>query len=380
MTHRVEHISLPAMSPGAEFTLTVHRFGTPHARPKAYFQAALHADETPPLLVAHHLLAQLIKADKADEIKGEIIVVPMANPVGLSQNLDGYHVGRHNMDGGGNFNRGFPDLGELVREGLTDKLGPDADANVATIRKSLVAAVDDLETSTAHQTLRKTLLAMAVDADIVMDLHCDMEALMHIYIGDALWPELADLAADAGLRAVLLSSDSGGGPFDEACGNPWWSLADAFPEADIPAACLAGTVEYRGQADVSDEICRVDAEGLFRFLQRRHVVAGDPGPLPDALCVGTPLSGTQIVKASTPGVIAYAVKLGDKVKKGDLIGHIVDPSASDPATARTPVLAETDGLILSRASDKLVRPGQGIAKVVGTEPLADRQAGALMED
>ncbi|MBT3701776.1 MAG: succinylglutamate desuccinylase/aspartoacylase family protein, partial [Alphaproteobacteria bacterium] len=329
MTHRVEHISLPAMSPGSEFTLTVHKFGEPGARPKAYFQAALHADETPPLLVAHHLLGDLIKADKEGRIKGEVIVVPMANPLGLSQNLDGYHVGRHNLDGGGNFNRGFPDLGALVRDDLEGKLGVDPRTNIATIREALIYTVDNLPATTAHQALRKTLLAMAVDADIVLDLHCDLDALMHIYIGDALWPDASDLAADIGLRAVLLASDSGGGPFDETCGNVWWTLAEAFPNANIPAACLAGTVEHRGQADVSDELCKADADGLFRFLQRRRVVDGDAGDLPDLLCEGTQLSATEIVKSPVPGVVAYAVQLGDVVRKGDLIAHIIDPGADD---------------------------------------------------
>ena len=68
------------------------------------------------------------------------------------------------------------------------------------------------------------------------------------------------------------------------------------------------------------------------------------------------------------------------VKKGDLIAHVVDPAAADPATARTAIYAGTDGLIISRQSDKLIRPGQGIAKITGSEPLADRQAGSLMED
>ncbi|MBS1221081.1 MAG: succinylglutamate desuccinylase/aspartoacylase family protein, partial [Proteobacteria bacterium] len=49
-------IELPSPAPGTEQTLRVHRYGAPGARPKAYFQAALHADEIPGLLVAQHLL------------------------------------------------------------------------------------------------------------------------------------------------------------------------------------------------------------------------------------------------------------------------------------------------------------------------------------
>jgi hypothetical protein len=39
----------------------------------------------------------------------------------------------------------------------------------------------------------------------------------------------------------------------------------------------------------------------------------------------------------------------------------------------------TDGLILSRRFDHLIRPGDSIAKVVGKTPLAHRQ-GYLLED
>ena len=52
-----QHIPLGADRPGTQRTLLVHRYGDPDARPKAYLQAALHADETPALLVAHHLVA-----------------------------------------------------------------------------------------------------------------------------------------------------------------------------------------------------------------------------------------------------------------------------------------------------------------------------------
>ena len=47
MARHTERIPLPAMSPGTERSVVVHRYGTPGAGPKAYFHAALHADEPP---------------------------------------------------------------------------------------------------------------------------------------------------------------------------------------------------------------------------------------------------------------------------------------------------------------------------------------------
>ncbi len=54
MTHAVAQVALIPMSPGTARSLTVHRFGAPGARPKAYLQAGVHADEIPGLLVLHH--------------------------------------------------------------------------------------------------------------------------------------------------------------------------------------------------------------------------------------------------------------------------------------------------------------------------------------
>ena len=53
---RRERIVLPSMSPGTERSIDVLRFGVQGARPKAYLQASLHADEIPAMLVLNHLV------------------------------------------------------------------------------------------------------------------------------------------------------------------------------------------------------------------------------------------------------------------------------------------------------------------------------------
>ena len=89
-----EHLELPEFTPGVRRRIEVRRFGTPGARPKAYLQAALHADEIPPLLVAHHLTEMLAASERAGQVRGEVVLVPMANPVGLDQWVQGDLLGR----------------------------------------------------------------------------------------------------------------------------------------------------------------------------------------------------------------------------------------------------------------------------------------------
>ncbi|WP_193367680.1 succinylglutamate desuccinylase/aspartoacylase family protein [Pelagibius marinus] len=379
MPVRSERLPLLPASPGSTRHLTVHRFGNQGARPKVYIQAALHADETPGLLVAHHLYSLLEEAERRGDIQGEVVLVPYANPIGLAQFTNGEHMGRYEQGGGGNFNRDWPDLYEPIIEAVKDRLSEDEAGNVAVIRHAMIEYLATQEARSELQSLRLALARMAADADVVLDLHCDDQALMHIYLIPANWPQAAELTADLGCRAVLLAEDSGGGSFDETFSTPWTRLAQRFPDAPIPAACLAATVELRGRADVEDATARADAQGLFHSLQRFGAVAGDPPPPPAALCEATRLDATDTVRSPVAGVIAYNVELGQEVKAGDVIAWVVDPT-QPPDSARTAVTTEASGPVLTLRAQRYLRPGMVLAKVVGKEPLPSRQGGYLLED
>jgi predicted deacylase len=375
----IETIALPTQSPGTARHLKLHRWGVAGAAPKIYIQASLHADEIPAMLVAHHLIGRLDAAERAGAIRGEILLVPAANPIGMSQVLDGTHLGRYELGSGENFNRGYPDLAPLAAERLKGRLGPDAAANVALIRETLREILAETAPQGELAALRRHLMALAIDADIVLDLHCDDESVMHLYMGEARWPDGEDLSAELGSVATMLAADSGGTPFDESFSNLWAKLRAALgADHPIPDASLAATVELRGRADVTDEFAAADAAALLRYLMRKGAVAGDPGPLPAPKCEGTRLAAVDWLRAPVAGILVYKVALGARVAKGDLIAEIVDPLADDPAMARTEVRTITDGRLISRRTRLLARPGQGIGKIVGTLDLPTRQ-GALLD-
>ena len=380
MARVTERIPLLSNSPGTQRHLVVHRYGRPGSGPKAYLQASIHADETPGLLVLHHLTHLLDVAEDEGAVRGEIVLVPYANPIGLSQFLNGDHTGRYELGGGGNFNRNWPDLFQGLAARVQDRLGDDAAANVATVRAALRDGLAELPAATEMQAWRRALVGLAVDADLVLDVHCDSDALMHLFLIPDHWPGAAGLAAELGCHAVLLAADSGGGSFDECFSTPWTRLQAAIPERPIPAACLAGTIELRGYADVSDELAEGDARALFRSLQRMGYIAGDPGPAPEPLCEATSLEACDSLRVGAAGVLAYRVALGDRVEKGETVAWLVDPAAENPAEARQPIVSGTDGLVLSRKAHKYVVPGDSVAKIVGTEILSHRQGAYLLED
>jgi hypothetical protein len=331
------------------------------------------------MLVSHYLDRLLREADEKGGIKGEIVLLPVANPIGLSLFLRGRLSGRFELGNGVNFNRNYPDISAAVADRVAGNLTQSETDNITVIRDQIRMALDEIQAPDETSFMRKTLMSLAADSDICLDLHCDWQAILHVYLGTPLWPDAADLAAQMGSQATMLAEVSGGNPFDEAVGGIWWDLARRFPEYPIPSACLSSTVELRGEGDISHELARTDADNLMRFFMRRGVVEGDPGPLPDLLTPATPLEGVDPVKAPHPGVVVYLKQPGDRIAAGEAVAEIVDPW-SDSANEPTVLHSRVAGVMFSRRSDRLARTGQTLCRVAGAEPLAECIGSALLSD
>ncbi|MBS7808788.1 succinylglutamate desuccinylase/aspartoacylase family protein [Variovorax sp. PCZ-1] len=356
-----ESIELIAPAPGQSCRLQVLRFGVGHSARKAYIQAALHADEVPAMLTALRLKTLLQALEEQGQLLGEIVLVPSANPLGLSQHIHGQHHGRFSLSDGINFNRGFPELAASIAEHVRGRLCKDAQANQQIIRAALKTAADILPALTPTQDLKRRLLQLAIDADIVIDLHCDSDAVVHLYGLTPQAPALSQLGAQLGAQAILLATESGDSPFDEACSRPWLDLQRMIPDAEIPLACMSTTVELRGEADVSHELAHQDALALIGFLQMQGFIAGT-APEKAALCEPTPLSGSEPITAPSAGVIVFHRQSGEKVQAGDAIADIVNPASGDITTLR----CASAGVLYARCSTRWAHAGKRLAKIAGT--------------
>lgn len=372
-TLRLIHHQLPKAAVGTSRSLVSLHFGPENSGRKTYIQAGLHADEAPGYLVANRLVELLREADAKGEITGEIIVVPAANPIGLSQWDTDSVRGRYNRMDQVNFNRHHDDLTAELAEAMEGKLGTDAAENVALIRAKSREILNSRTPETEGDYLKNLLLSLSHDADIVLDLHCDHQAMLHIYVGTPLWPDCADLAAQMGVKVNLLAEDSGNTPFDEANSKIWWELAQKFPDYPIPPACLAATVELRGVLDTDPGQTIEDADNIYSFLKRRGYVAGQAGPLPELAEEATPLEGVDYIKSGAAGILSFTREIGVWVEKGDILAEIIDPIESSLAETgkaeRHFVRSETAGIFFARSVDRFATPGKIVAKVAGREPL-----------
>jgi hypothetical protein len=307
------------------------------------------------------LRQHLERLDAEGRVKGEVILVPAANPLGLSQVIHGAPFGRYDLSTGTNFNRAYRHVAQELKTTLAGQLGGDAAANVALIRAEARRSVAEWEPTDNAATLKKTLLAMAIDADIVLDLHCDNEAVLHMYTGTPLVEQVMPLAALLGARVLLVAKESGGEAFDEACSRLWWDLADHFTAASIPPSCIAVTVELRGEHDVSYEHAGQDAAALLQYLALLGVIDMQAGALPDPLCSATPLDAVEPLHAPHAGVLVFHKKLGDQVEANEPIADIVNPVSGQVTT----VSAKHAGLLFASTAHRHLLRGMHICKIAG---------------
>jgi hypothetical protein len=222
--------------------------------------------------------------------------------------------------------------------------------------------------------LKRKLLAMALEADLMLDLHCDDESLQYAYMDPVFWPEAADLASALCMDAVFLS-DGESTAFEEAVGYAMKSVA---PGAKQLPGKLAVTLELRGLADVDADLAQRDAAGLFAFLKGRGVIAGGMETQSPFHGPVSPLDYVEMIRSPEAGTVLFHRKPGDKVKAGDHLATVLSrPGFSEGEIA---IHAPQDGLVVTRISKRSVRRGGDLMKIACNTLSARKRPPGTLED
>ncbi|MGQ3214573.1 MAG: hypothetical protein ACT6U0_05425 [Shinella sp.] len=346
--------------------IVVHRFGLPGARPKIYLQGALHADEVSATMALAELVGLLEKADAAGEVRGEIVVVPHCNPLGAKQFVLGRHLGRFSLDGR-NFNRAFPQVGERVVEELK-LLGPDRQTTneVLYIGAKILGSLTRV--GAPIERLQAALMELAWGSDVIVDVHADMEATLHLYTSEKAWPVFQHLAQRFDVPVVILADKSADSPFDEVHGEAWDLINAHLAEGtEQPGFRTAGcTLELRGLSDVNPELAASDGQALRDFLVQLGAVAGTRETAVGAAPLVTKLDAVEVVRSPTIGVVIHLKPLGAKVGAGDVVARLYDPFEPDPHARWQEVVTETGGIVFARWHQRMIQAGMAVVKIAGS--------------
>ena len=309
------------------------RFEGDGSGPTVHLQAGVHADEIAGMLVLHQLLPRLQACQEQGRLKGSVTLVPQANPLGIGQFRQGKLLGRFHEASGQNFNRAFDHSLAMQRPAN----------NLAQWQKSLVE--------------------LAADADLVLDLHTDDEALPYLYIHRSFWPEQG-LALAAALRVdvVIVWDDGGDGSFEETIIN------HGSPR-------LAATLELRGQADVSDALAQQDVDGLWAWLCINGVI-DEVAAISEWQGEAVDMGCMETILAPRAGVLVFEKGLGDQVEEGERFARII----GRPGDAASEVFlhAAQTGRMVTAHRERLVAQGSVVAKFTGAR-LSDSYSGGVLD-
>ncbi|MGO3345675.1 MAG: succinylglutamate desuccinylase/aspartoacylase family protein [Marinomonas sp.] len=363
----MKHNQNPLISPvlGTQRHIDSFHFGTPNSGKKIYIQASLHADELPGMLAAWKLKQQLVTLEEQGLIQGEVVLVPVANPIGQNQHLMDIQLGRYELESGQNFNRGYYDCFEQVAALVQDTLTQDPVKNTQIIRSALRHTIQQWHVDNEIHSQQKTLQTLCCDADIIVDMHCDFEAVQHTYCTYYSWDTMAPLAQFLDSKANMLADETGGNPFDSAFDMVWKRLADRFGDI-IPKACQAITLELCGQADVYHGKSNLDATALVNYLRSLGVVT-DKAPdvfVTDTL-PATDLTAVEPLKSNMGGVLVLCSVVGTMVEKDQLIAEVINPITDKVQQIR----ASQPGLLFSCSLRRSATAGMLVAHVAGETPI-----------
>jgi uncharacterized protein len=378
MSHAISKLELPSATPGCVHHLVMHEFIGNGTKKSAYIHAGLHADEHPGMLVVSHLVDLLEEIRLDNKLEGTVVLIPNANPVGLSQNIFGVLAGRFDLHNGENFNRNFPSIEEGLRQSLIEK--PIAAGDVESLKQYFQNEICKFDERDTSRTLKKMLLREALRHDIVLDLHCDSHSVLHLYAADDQRERALSLGIHLNARAVLLESEAGGQPFDESYTKPW-RVARDLQLVDEKTLGFSATIELRGHASFDDKTARNDALGILKFLESEGILTCTEAPTLDSK---TDVSECSLEAAHhqlspSSGLLVYKIKPGDHIHQGDVIAEIVDMEAVGGGSRRS-VFAELTGLVVAIQHTGVIRAGQRLALIAGTTNLSHRVKGNLLKD
>ncbi|WP_111641022.1 succinylglutamate desuccinylase/aspartoacylase family protein [Marinimicrobium alkaliphilum] len=289
-------IPLAAMYTHTDVELTVHVINGKRPGPHLFVCAAVHGDE----LNGIDIIRRLLNYKQINQLRGALIAIPVVN-------VHGFLNQSRYLPDGRDLNRSFPgsDRGSLA--------GRVAHRFVEEILRQCTHGID-LHTGARHRSnlpqIRADLsdpithdLAMAFDVPVVLDAKL-RDGSLRAAAGELGIPLLLYEAGEA-LR------------FDELC-------------------IRAGT---RGIVNVMRELGMLPSR---KKAQKVHnpVVADD----------------SRWVRAPASGVMRTRIALGDRVKRGEVLGYIADPTGLN----ETPITAPDEAIVIGANNLPLAHEGEAL--------------------
>ncbi|WP_085298473.1 succinylglutamate desuccinylase/aspartoacylase family protein [Cognaticolwellia mytili] len=325
------------MASGAALTVPVYRIkGSQQGSeqgPSVYIQANMHGAEVQGNAVIFQLLEQL----KHIELKGDITLVPYANPVGCNHKNGEYTLGRFDPITGVNWNRMFHFDASIIEPFAQEYVNCSSEKIEAAFKALMLEQIEqklnhNIYGLTTGQRIAYQLQRLAHQADIVLDLHTGPISSKHLYC-----PEYAKESAKYfDIPHTLLIPNSFDGALDEATFCPWWqlqltlkALGRDFPirknnvEGECGIVKESFTVELGSQEQIDLDVAHQDALGILSYLQYQNVINSNdyhPKAMVRYSCM---LEDYKALYSPMGGMVDYLASFGEPLPAGEPLARIL---------------------------------------------------------
>ncbi|WNC69290.1 M14 family metallopeptidase [Thalassotalea nanhaiensis] len=315
-------LTVGEMASGVSLTIPVYRLTGSGEGPSVYIQANIHGAEVQGNAVIYQLLELLQKSN----LNGNITLVPYANPVGCNHKNGEYTLGRFDPITGVNWNRMYHFDETLIEQVINKHSDSDIDT-IKTEFKQLM--LNDIDNKLDHNNYGLTtgrriayrLQQMALQHDIVLDLHTGPISSKHLYCA-----EYAQQSASYfNIEHTILIPNDFAGALDEATFCPWWTLTEKFAELgrELNFGKESFTVELGSQELINLDEALIDAQSILSYLQHKDVINGSdyqPAEMTRYACY---LKDYKVYYSPMGGMVDYLGEFGQILKQGEPLARIL---------------------------------------------------------
>ena len=367
----ISTIDLFKLASGDIVSLQVYQFIGKQPGKKVYIQANLHGAEIVGNAVIHQLIEFLSTLDK-EQITGEILLVPVCNPLGVNQRAHFFSTGRFNSYDGKNWNRIFWDYEKQCTDLLDfarSQIDNEIEVIIQNYRQKIYTAwqqelskIKQAKSAPISKQYRYQLQSLCLDADYVIDIHSSSnQAIDYTFC----FPEKLDNAKYLLVDYGIMMNEYYGDAFDEAFLKPWLALETQLSKLgkNIKFDLESWTLELGGGMTMNSDSIATGFRGIKNYLNHKQVLQlAEPA-------IAHPITLIKKDKinsyyAPTGGMIQSRLALGTKVNAGDKIYQLLSFNKQQELPELIDIHSETDGLVFDISLNQCVNQGEYIMDIL----------------
>ena len=371
MIPHVSTIDLLKLASGDVLSLQVYKFVGEQSGKKAYIQANLHGAEIVGNAVISGLIEFLTSIDRS-QLRGEIWLVPVCNPLGVNQRSHFFSTGRFNSYDGKNWNRIFWDYEQELEDGdLTEFARSQQEYPIEVIRTNYLSKIKqawakELEeiqrpcSVPISRQYRYQLQSLCLDADYVIDIHSSSNQAIEYSFG---FKERTASTKYLLLEYGVLMDEYDGDAFDEAFLKPWLALEKELSGLGRAIAfdIEAWTLELGAGMVMNPASVAKGRSGIINYLTYKQMLRGEATATKVTF---VSKSNINSYYAPTGGMVQERLPLRTRVKPGDRIYQLLSFNKQGNNPEKIDVYAETKGIVFDISTNECFNQGEYVMDIL----------------